>query len=111
MAYMSAFLSERWVRVFATELAGAPAMTLRGGDALDEYRQAPVYDAAMDRVTDAYLERYCAGLSYLDAHPGVTTCLRMLSTHFGIGRGTALGSMRFSIRCGRRIEIRRGWRR
>jgi hypothetical protein len=43
---MSASLIERWGRVFATELAGAPAMTLRGGDALDEYRQAPVYDAA-----------------------------------------------------------------
>ena len=64
---MSASLRERWVRAFATELVGAPAMTLRGADALDEYRQAPVYDAALDRVTDAYLERYCAGLSYLDA--------------------------------------------
>jgi len=60
-------LVERWGCVFATELARAPAMTLRCGDALDEYRQAPVYDACLDRVTDAYLERYCAGLSYLDA--------------------------------------------
>jgi hypothetical protein len=53
--------------VFATELARAPAITLRGGDALDEYRQAPAYDACLDRVTDAYVERYSAGLSYLDA--------------------------------------------
>jgi len=34
MVYMRASLSERWVRVFATELAGAPAMTLRGGRCL-----------------------------------------------------------------------------
>jgi hypothetical protein len=58
---------ERWSHVFATELARARAMKLRGGDALDEYRQAPVYDACLDRVTDAHLERYGAGLSYLDA--------------------------------------------
>jgi hypothetical protein len=59
---MSTCLSGRWVLVFATELAGTPAMPLRGGDAFYEYRQAPVYDAALDRVTDAYLDRYCAGL-------------------------------------------------
>ena len=109
---MSASLKERWVRVFATELAGVPAMTLRGGDALDEYRQAPVYDAGMDRVTDPYLERYCAGLPYLDA----ASWRHYLPSyaeyaHSGIGRGPTLGSMRFSIRCGRRTGIRRGWRR
>jgi len=44
-------------------------------------------------------------------HPGVTICPRMPSTHSGIGRGHTLGSMRFSIRCGRLIEIRHSWRR
>lgn len=86
-------------------------MTLRGGDALDEYRQSPVYDAALDPRDRCYLERFARACRTSTPHPGVTTCPGMLTTHFGIGRGPIFGSMRFSMRCGRRTEIRRSWRR
>jgi hypothetical protein len=45
-----------------------PAMTLRGGDAVDSYQSPPPYDAALDQPTDEYIAAYTFwGLGYLDA--------------------------------------------
>ncbi len=43
-----------------------PRMTLRGGDAVDGYREPPDFDPALDEPTDDYLERYHWGVTYLD---------------------------------------------
>src|SRR5690348_6097076 len=59
-------LGARFREAFAPDLAAAPRMTLRQGDAIDSYGQAPPANDAADALTDAYLEQYCAGLSHLD---------------------------------------------
>ncbi len=54
--------------VFGADLAATPSVTLRGGDAMDGYREAPPYEPTEDQPTDAYLERYAFnGLPYVDA--------------------------------------------
>lgn len=52
---------------FATDMKQRPALTLRGGNDLDEYRTASAYDSQTDTIADAYLEQYCWGIGYLDA--------------------------------------------
>lgn len=52
---------------FAEDRARPPATSLRGGDALDDYREPPRFDAAVDAVTDGYLYRYHWGVGFLDA--------------------------------------------
>ncbi|WP_076462134.1 DUF6714 family protein [Marinobacterium stanieri] len=44
-----------------------PVTSLRGGDAIDEYREAPEYDPSIDRLSPEYLETYFCGITYLDA--------------------------------------------
>ena len=52
---------------FAKDAASTPAITLRGGDALDSYNEAPSFDPSLDTITDGYLEQYAGGLTFLDA--------------------------------------------
>lgn len=52
---------------FAADLSCTPTITLRGGNAIDEYRQPPAFDATLDAVTDVYLERFMWGVGHLDA--------------------------------------------
>jgi len=52
---------------FATEGSAFPAMTLRGGDALDLDQPAPPFDVLVDAVSDEYLEAHPWGSGYLDA--------------------------------------------
>jgi len=52
---------------FAADMQQGPALTLRGGNDLDEYRSASAYNSAVDTISDTYLEQYCWGLGYLDA--------------------------------------------
>jgi uncharacterized protein DUF6714 len=47
--------------------AATPALSLRGGAALDVYDPPPPFDPGLDAPTDAYLEQFCAGLFHLDA--------------------------------------------
>ena len=56
----------RFREAFAADLAAAPQLTLRQGDAIDSYHSAPALDHVADSVTDAYLEQYCCGLPHLD---------------------------------------------
>lgn len=58
----------RAFEVFRADGEAVPAMTLRGGVAVDGYDAPPPYDAALDEPTDAYLEQYAfGGVTYLDA--------------------------------------------
>jgi hypothetical protein len=53
---------------FRTDSAAPPALTLRGGDAVDSYETPPPYDPALDQPTDEYIAAYTFwGLIYLDA--------------------------------------------
>ncbi len=52
---------------FAGDASVLPPMTLRGGCAIDEYREPPPFDPAVDDHSDSYLERYAWGIGYLDA--------------------------------------------
>jgi len=52
---------------FSTEGTAFPAMTLRGGDALDLDKPAPPFDVLVDAVSDEYLEAHPWGSGYLDA--------------------------------------------
>jgi hypothetical protein len=49
-----------------SDLPTAPAMSLRGGNALDSYDAAPAFDPETDRVTPEYLEAHHWGISHLD---------------------------------------------
>lgn len=62
-----ATIAARALEVFAADVARRPATSLRGGDALDDYREPPPFDAVIDAVTDDYLRRYAAGLVFVDA--------------------------------------------
>jgi len=53
--------------VFSTEGTAFPAMTLRGGDALERDKPAPPFDVLVDAVSDEYLEAHPWGSGYLDA--------------------------------------------
>lgn len=52
---------------FAVDAEVTPAITLRGGDCLDDHREPPPYDAGVDSVSDEYLESFHWGVGYLDA--------------------------------------------
>jgi hypothetical protein len=53
---------ERSTQSKATE---GPAMSLRGGAAVDDCHAAPDFDAALDRPTSEYLEEYYWGVPHL----------------------------------------------
>jgi hypothetical protein len=53
--------------VFQLDAESIPAITLRGGSAVDSYEVPPPFDPDIDTSTDAYLEAYAyCGLTYLD---------------------------------------------
>jgi hypothetical protein len=52
---------------FAADGSTFPAMTLRGGDALDLGKPAPPFDVLVDAVSDEYLQSHPWGTGYLDA--------------------------------------------
>jgi len=52
---------------FAADVEIEPAITLRGGDCLDDHRDAPPFDPDVDSVSDEYLESFHWGVGYLDA--------------------------------------------
>lgn len=51
---------------FKAELAEPPSISLRGGDALDDYNAPPPFDAQVDKASDEYIEKYIWGLGYID---------------------------------------------
>jgi hypothetical protein len=63
---MSSNLIERVFSAFAEDLRTVPPMSLRGGNAVDDYREATPFDVSLDAVTDEYLEKYFFGVAHLD---------------------------------------------
>jgi hypothetical protein len=60
-------LARRAHAVFRADIVGDPPITLRAGNALDDYETPPVFDVRLDEPTDTYLEHYAHyGLTYLD---------------------------------------------
>ena len=58
---------ERTRAAFRDDAAAIPAMTLRGGAAVDGYEAPPAHDPEADEPTDAYLNAYAYwGLAHLD---------------------------------------------
>ena len=53
--------------VFSEDIALLPTITLRSGEALDMYEAPSPLDSNIDVVSDAYLEKYASGLTFLDA--------------------------------------------
>ncbi len=47
-------------------LPASPPMSLRGGNALDDYEVAPEFDPALDAITREYLETHFWGIAHLD---------------------------------------------
>ncbi|MET1080703.1 MAG: DUF6714 family protein [Pseudomonas sp.] len=64
---MTSTLTAELLLAFATEVSCPPLMSLRGGDALDDYGAAMPFDSQLDRICDEYLEAFHWGLGYLDA--------------------------------------------
>lgn len=52
---------------FSNEPSTPPSITLRGGNALDDYNTPPSFDPIIDLISDNYFEKYSWGISYLDA--------------------------------------------
>jgi hypothetical protein len=97
---MSSALAARFRDAFASDLATAPGMTLRQGDAIDSYAQAPFFDAAADAISDAYLEHYCWGLAHLDAASWrhyLPALAELAERHLGVS-SNAVGSLIASLR-------------
>lgn len=58
----------RAFHVFQADIRSPPPLTLRGGNAVDNYDQPRPFDPVQDEPTDAYLEGFAFwGLAYLDA--------------------------------------------
>jgi len=51
---------------FAGDLRAPPAITLRGGNSIDDYREPEAFDAVVDAVSDSYFERHWWGIAHLD---------------------------------------------
>ena len=54
------------IDAFAAEANTTPAISLRAGNAMDDYDQPLPFDEEIDRVTDEYLNHYSSGIRYLD---------------------------------------------
>ena len=50
-----------------SDLPAAPPMSLRGGNAVDDYEAAPAFDPVTDQVTPEYLEAHFWGIPHLDS--------------------------------------------
>ncbi len=63
---MEADLVSRAFEVFRNDVNAIPPMTLRSGNAVDDYDPPIPFDETLDAVDSAYLEKYFFGLPYLD---------------------------------------------
>lgn len=59
-------LSKMLFEVFADDIAVNPAVTLRGGNDLDEGCDSTPYDPVVDSVSDEYMESFPWGVAHLD---------------------------------------------
>lgn len=61
-----ASITSKAFEAFHVEAAAQPTISLRGGDAIDDYKAPPPFDATVDAITDEYLSKYIWGVGYLD---------------------------------------------
>ncbi len=64
---MRSDLVDKAFEAFSVEVATTPSVTLRGGNALDDYRKPAPFDPLIDEISESYLEEYPWGIGYLDA--------------------------------------------
>jgi hypothetical protein len=95
-------LVERARAAFGPDAAAPPAMTLRGGAAVDSYETPPPYDPRLDQPTDAYLEAHAYwALAYLDAASWRGYLPRLTEYalgHLGDRRSMVAEALLFSLR-------------
>jgi len=63
---MSDTLPARTFEAFSEDIQAIPTVSLRGGYALDEYKQPQAFDPTADKLSDTYLEQYWWGIAHLD---------------------------------------------
>ncbi|WP_442961826.1 DUF6714 family protein [Pseudomonas sp. BMS12] len=63
---MSSTLTTELFKAFYSETSCAPLMSLRAGNAIDDYSTPTPFESEYDQVSDEYLESFHWGLSYLD---------------------------------------------
>jgi Family of unknown function (DUF6714) len=64
--HVSDSLPGRALEAFSEDIRATPAITLRGGNAVDEYNEPQNFDPSVDTVSDGYFERYWWGIAHLD---------------------------------------------
>ncbi|WP_019139979.1 DUF6714 family protein [Noviherbaspirillum massiliense] len=92
--------STDWKEAFAG-LPAMPAMSLRGGDAVDEYAPVPPYDPDADCPTGDYFERYFWELPHLDADSWryyLPFLLEYALENIGNSESNAVDAFLFSLR-------------
>lgn len=73
----------RAFEAFRADAEAVPALTLRGGSAVDSYDEATAFDPEHDAPTDAYIEAFALwGLGYLDARSWRHYLPRLMSYAF-----------------------------
>ena len=79
----------------------APSISLRAGNALDEYREPPPFDLALDRCDAAYIERFHWGIHFLDPDSWLHYLPELLLhalREMSAGESSALDTFLFSLR-------------
>ncbi len=87
---------------FRADVAAAPGLSLRAGDALDSYEEPPAFDPEVDERTDSYLETYAFhGLPLLDPASWRHYLPRLMDhalRSLGDSRSMVLDGLLFSLR-------------
>lgn len=65
-ADMCSTLISELFKAFSEETAHAPLISLRAGNAIDEYTAAIPFDTKQDQISDEYFESFHWGISHLD---------------------------------------------
>jgi len=85
---------------FSADVESKPAITLRGGDCLDDHRVPPPFDPDLDAASDEYVESFHWGVGYLDAASWrhyLPTLTDYVVRHFN--RGTPVGEALITSLC------------
>ena len=80
--------------------AAPPPISLRAGNALDDYAEPPPFDPEADAPTDAYIEAYYHGIHFLDAPSWrhyLPVLLEYVLSHEGGGGPNVVETLLFAI--------------
>ena len=93
-------LSQKIIKAFPAQQI-IPSISLRCGDSRDGYGPDIPYDAMIDEPSDEYLERYGAGITFLDAESWryyLPLLMRYALNHLGGSRSMVVDYMLLSLR-------------